>query len=714
MQRASVVKSDTTSSDAVIGLYCDLPASGGLEAFLVGLRRVNREAAVFVMAEEGRVGQGVSEACSRFGATLHVYKVADYPPRAQRAAAAGYARLAKGWALKFDVARAIVRLRPMDGRSLLVDLSDSLVQADPFSVAIGPGGLYGATEATRYANPDNPDSVGNENLLRRAGVTNVSAFAGRHVLCAGTILGRNAPLLTYLDWLLRDETAWDDQGKWNLYSLTHAGLIRAPPVTRGAFLTLARIEIDGTFDVDEQGRILNCLGVPFALVHQTTRCRGLSCDRVRGMKLQRHKRLSGSNRFAEPTERCAASSHARRRPASPDAHPQPLSSAPARLPERVRPDARHSGTRRSHADTARAGSARAVKPAEHARQATQATELLPAVWEWPPPSGAPPRGCVVTVATAELLLQEDSHGWRLVEVTANWAAAHGYRFVLHTTLLGVSQRTRPEWAKPLAVARLLARGERECPLVLHVDADATVHDPHLSLEALSSSLLRPPAAGESARPPAPIVFGCHSPIAAPGKADCHGCRCGRSSATCSAADWREDAYRRHICTPNTGVYLVRNGPAARRLLHWWTSGGNGTQACSHRVDQKKTPEQRCAHQMKQAFPAEVDVVGAHLLNAPAWSAGPAVDSSAAGTTFDAIDERRGGITSEQTRCFRTRSPPLPICHLWGRSSAVRLAAARAERSAQEEPLRALLAARGERYRSFSPNTSWPKHEPHVA
>lgn len=106
-------------------------------------------------------------------------------------------------------------------------------------------------------------------------------------------------------------TRWDDQGRWNHYALAFPSRVLAPSLPRSRLLTLSRVDLD-QFRLDRDGRVLNCLGEPFAVVHQLARCRGRvgvarNCLRLRDLNssLVRRATWGGVNKYLPPMEACA-------------------------------------------------------------------------------------------------------------------------------------------------------------------------------------------------------------------------------------------------------------------------------------------------------------------------------------------------------------------------------------------------------------------------
>ena len=92
-----------------------------------------------------------------------------------------------------------------------------------------------------------------------------------------------AALLELASWLLSSSAAWCDQGRFNAYAKTFPSRVAAPPLTSSRFLTFDRLSLD-RFALDGQGRVLNCRGDPYAVLHRLRACLGRNCARVPGVR----------------------------------------------------------------------------------------------------------------------------------------------------------------------------------------------------------------------------------------------------------------------------------------------------------------------------------------------------------------------------------------------------------------------------------------------
>lgn len=104
-------------------------------------------------------------------------------------------------------------------------------------------------------------------------------FLGRPVLNSGVLLGHVSSLLAYLDWLLASTGAWCDQGRLNSYAKAFPHNVSAPPLTASRILTFDRFDLD-RFNLDASGRVLNCQGVPYSVLHRLDACLGSKCASV--------------------------------------------------------------------------------------------------------------------------------------------------------------------------------------------------------------------------------------------------------------------------------------------------------------------------------------------------------------------------------------------------------------------------------------------------
>ena len=266
----------------VVGLHEGLPASAGLDRFLSSLRLVHTACSVFIISEQSNVGTGVALSCKRWQAKLHLYARQDHPLRARWNESHG----SKRWnerlrkATKFAVARTLLLTRAPSSLALLVDVSDVVFQADPFAIPFdSSASLYLGAEANIYGEPLNPSSVGNGVMLRSDN-RNPASFAGRPVLNSGVILGRVDLHLEALKWLLSSHGAWCDQGRWNAYARLFPANVTAARLTDARFASFDRIDIDRLGPVDQRGRLLNCHGQPYAVLHRVQCCIGRACAQL--------------------------------------------------------------------------------------------------------------------------------------------------------------------------------------------------------------------------------------------------------------------------------------------------------------------------------------------------------------------------------------------------------------------------------------------------
>jgi len=194
---------------------------------------------------------------------------------------------------------------------------------------------------------------------------------------------------------------------------------------------------------------------------------------------------------------------------------------------------------------------------------------------------------VVSLYTADLLA-DGAYGHSVALQNANYCMAHGYTYSL---FVGAQPRTAPRsnllWLKPRAALLAAHRGDTECAWVWHLDGDAIVHAVSTAVEAHLSRFFE-------RRPQIHVLMSTHEQLGGD-SGDSQGCRCTRAGA-CTAGELRREwrhgnrsAGRKPIqCAPNSGVYVVRNGPTARSMLEYWAERGRG--ACSQGVQGQ--PEQK--------------------------------------------------------------------------------------------------------------------------
>ena len=199
-----------------------------------------------------------------------------------------------------------------------------------------------------------------------------------------------------------------------------------------------------------------------------------------------------------------------------------------------------------------------------------------------------------------------------VEHNANTMVSHGLSFTLFRQV-----RARPQsdhqWEKVLAAQIMLQR--EECRWLFHIDADAIVVDVNRDPERILRRL------EADAAPAAPIVFAtCNSPLGSGFDCDIFCCGRARDGASCCAHERKRPQRCRvglhdvgpaspYPCMINSGVWFMKNAPAARELVQAWE------------VKQTEHPEifgeQASLNELKEAQPGLVDVVGGQVMNTPA-------------------------------------------------------------------------------------------------
>ena len=102
----------------------------------------------------------------------------------------------------------------------MADMNDVFFQEDPFGIRYDEA-FYVACETSRLDDETNVASALNMRWIRAGHPGSPHDFDGCHVACAGTILGRYAAAIEYLDWYLaqqlRSRFRFNDQGLWNRY-----------------------------------------------------------------------------------------------------------------------------------------------------------------------------------------------------------------------------------------------------------------------------------------------------------------------------------------------------------------------------------------------------------------------------------------------------------------------------------------------------------------
>ena len=164
--------------------------------------------------------------------------------------------------------------------------------------------------------------------------------------------------------------------------------------------------------------------------------------------------------------------------------------------------------------------------------------------------------CAFTVALGDALSLTAG-----IEHNANWAVAHGGSFTLFRTQMSKPGLWR-NWDKVLGARRMLQR--QECLWTLFIDADAVVMDVD---QAPAPLLLRMQA---EAAPASPLLFAaCNSPLGRGLNCDTFCCGRARRGANCTVGLRDEGPAAPFPCLINSGVFFLRNAPAAHTLVRDW-------------------------------------------------------------------------------------------------------------------------------------------------
>jgi hypothetical protein len=294
--------------------------------------------------------------------------------------------------------------------------------------------------------------------------------------------------------------------------------------------------------------------------------------------------------------------------------------------------------------------------------------------EWRPRQRSQPSICVLSTYTRNLL-KPGSYGSSVATMNANWALSNGYKYSIITKLFHNKSTNAFGYGLVRNSLFMLEQGEDECAFVFFLDGDALVNNPGQTL----APILRKHMHGD-------IILTCNSPYGLSKKGISCGparapCRCFHPDANCSAV---AQARARYDCRINIGGHLIRNTPTSREIMRWWSAAGNNTcewvgrPGCksNDRAPCERHPghpsEQDCALKVQDRWKHHVHVVGAHVMNLPAWFH-PKI------SIFDyknllanlGHEERKStngrlplAVPDETlTRCFQ--HPELFICHPYG-------------------------------------------------
>ena len=195
---------------------------------------------------------------------------------------------------------------------------------------------------------------------------------------------------------------------------------------------------------------------------------------------------------------------------------------------------------------------------------------------------------------------------------ANWAVAHGATFTLFRGR-SAGSNVHLQWEKVIAAQSMLRRAE--CKYIMHIDADAIVADIERAPLLLLNKLI------EEAKPSAPIMFAtCNSPLGR--QHDCDTLCCGRARdgascckpphkrpPRCAVALEDDGPGSPYPCMINSGVWFLRNTPAATDLLSAW--------AAKRSKNPEIFGEQASLNEIKASRPEDIEIVGAQVMNTPA-------------------------------------------------------------------------------------------------
>ena len=253
--------------DCVIGVYDGYPSidteKGGLRLFLASLRQVNRTCKVVVICRKSAITDDLSSLCRTHDAEIFSnFEIPDGIYMMQ---------------FRFHIYRHCLRSlgdKYALGQVLMADMNDVFFQGDPFGIPYEED-FYVACEGARLDDEANAASVLNMRWIGAGHPGSPRDFDGCHVACAGTILGRYAPAIAYLDWYLaqqlRSRFRFNDQGLWNRYVHVEAPHVakRKDLLSESLILTLDQLSWRDLRPRDD--RFVNGKGQFYAILHQIDR-----------------------------------------------------------------------------------------------------------------------------------------------------------------------------------------------------------------------------------------------------------------------------------------------------------------------------------------------------------------------------------------------------------------------------------------------------------
>ena len=158
---------------------------------------------------------------------------------------------------------------------LMADVTDLIFQEDPFKIEFTED-MFCALETNKYFENTLHSQINVKWIKECLHLPNMNLdiFKDKHVICAGTILGKYDTILKYLEFYdskqIYSDKVINDQGLLNAYVYTNLCSASIIPWQKSKILTLDRIPFDALKIVNNS--IVNENNEKYAIIHQINRC----------------------------------------------------------------------------------------------------------------------------------------------------------------------------------------------------------------------------------------------------------------------------------------------------------------------------------------------------------------------------------------------------------------------------------------------------------